>query len=184
MLSAILMDEVDAVRTFFLQAERNGMKTLDLPRKYDVLTCFFTSINYNTSKKELRKTLKAFYETLREGGVVIFDLGLTSDEFGDCNLDIHSEGSLQLARVMQWVPSREKEDIINVNSLILVKENGEINFETDQHTLGRFSVKTVKKLMGKEGFEATVYDGLSMERYSDASGRPVFVGKKPHTSHP
>lgn len=43
-------------------------------RKLDVLICMFSAINYNTALEELKITLNNFYNHLKDGEVLIFDM--------------------------------------------------------------------------------------------------------------
>src|SRR3989344_4302934 len=49
------------------------MRTFNLGRKFDVILCMFTAINYNLTAADLIKTLRNFKRHLKKGGVVIFD---------------------------------------------------------------------------------------------------------------
>jgi len=44
-----------------------------LNKKYDLITCTFDSINYITSKRDLRKTFRNVAKHLNKGGIFVFD---------------------------------------------------------------------------------------------------------------
>lgn len=52
---------------------RGDMKSFCLPRRFDVILCMFTSINYNTRMADLVKTLSNFERHLSDGGIIVFD---------------------------------------------------------------------------------------------------------------
>jgi ubiquinone/menaquinone biosynthesis C-methylase UbiE len=52
---------------------RGDMKTFHLPRRFAVILCMFTSINYNTRMADLVKTLRNFERHLSDGGIIVFD---------------------------------------------------------------------------------------------------------------
>ncbi len=162
---------------------RGDMKELDLKEKFDAIICMFTSINYNTNLKEIKKTLSNFYKTLNKEGAVIFDLGLTKKgRVGrpkDCaNIDAYSEEDLQIARISQWHPSGEDKNIFNAIFLMFVKDKGKVDFEIDEHKLGAFDPEEIIKTMRSMGFKVSVYDNFSLKKYTKKSKRAVFVGVK------
>lgn len=164
---------------------RGDMKKLELKEKFDAIICMFTSINYNTTLKELKKALSNFYKILNKGGIVIFDLGLTKEgkragkQKDYCTyIDTYSETDLQIARISQWQPSKENKNIFNANFLMLVKDKGKIDFEIDEHKLGVFNPEEITKIMKSIGFKVSVYDNFSLKKYTKKSKRAVFVGTK------
>lgn len=155
------------------------MKKLDLKREFDVIICMFSSINYHIDLNELEKTFKRFYDHLKDGGVLIFDLGFCTEnwEEGRMLVDAVVEGDLQLARISQ---SRLYKGVFNANFLFLIKENGKMDFEIDQHQIGVFSTGEVENILEKIGFKTHVYKGFNGIPWDEKSGeRPVFVCIKP-----
>jgi SAM-dependent methyltransferase len=49
------------------------MTALELPGRYDVVTCLFSSIGYMASEDELRSAIRAMRDHLNPGGVLIVD---------------------------------------------------------------------------------------------------------------
>ncbi|BDZ70667.1 class I SAM-dependent DNA methyltransferase [Methanobacterium petrolearium] len=154
------------------------MKKMDLPHKFDSILCLFSAINYHTTMDELEGTFKRFYEHLKSGGVLIFDLGFCTEnwEEGRMLVDAVVQGDLQLARISQ---SRLYHGVFNANFVFLVKEDGKMDFEIDQHQIGVFPTSEVAKILEKTGFENHIYNGyndLPWDKKSDE--RPVFVSIK------
>ena len=61
---------------------------------------------------------------------------------------------------------------------MLIKEKGKIDFETDEHELGIFSVEEIKSIMEKVGFAVKIYDNYTLKKYMKKSKRPIFAGQK------
>jgi len=59
-----------APRVTFKQGD---MRSFRLPQRFDAILCMFTSINYNTSMKDLVRTLRGFRRHLKDGGIIVFD---------------------------------------------------------------------------------------------------------------
>lgn len=154
------------------------MKKLDLGRKFDVLTCMFSAMNYNTTLEEFEVTLNNFYNHLNPGGVIIFDFGLNKENWieGLVSVDTVVDENFKLARICQ---SHLENGIFNSNFIFLVKENGKFDFDIDEHTLGVFGLEDIIDLMEKTGFKTFIYDNFNDEVYQIGTGeRPVFVGVK------
>ena len=159
----------------------DSMQSFKSKKKFDVITCLFTAINYNKNISELKSTIKNLSNLLNKGGIVIFDLGLIKgkeDKKTGAFVDTYSEDNLQIARISQWNPSRENPDIYHANFLMFVKDKGKVDFEIDEHELGVFSVEEIKSIMKNNGFAVKVYDDFSLNKYTKKSKRPIFVGQK------
>jgi SAM-dependent methyltransferase len=156
----------------FIQGD---MKKLDLHREFDVIICLFSAINYHTTLNELEKTINLVYNHLKSGGIFIFDLGFCTEnwEEGRMFVDAAVEGNLQLARISQ---SRLIDGVFNANFVFLVKEDGVMDFEIDQHQIGVFSTTDVEKIVTRIGFENHIYsDYNDLPWKEDSCDRPVFV---------
>ncbi len=154
------------------------MKKLDLGQKFDVIICMFSAMNYNTTLEELERTLNSFYNHLREGGVLIFDLGLNKENWieGLVSVDTVVDENLELARICQ---SHLENGIFNSSFVFLVKENGNLDFAIDEHTLGVFEMEKVINLMKDTGFDVFIYSDFNEEEWRIGTGeRPVFIGVK------
>jgi ubiquinone/menaquinone biosynthesis C-methylase UbiE len=154
---------------------QGNMKEMNLERDFDVIICLFSSINYHTNLSELKATFKRFYDHLKPGGVLIFDLGFCTEnwEEGRMLVDAVVEGDLQLARISQ---SRLYDGVFNANFVFLVKENGKMDFEIDQHQIGVFSTPEVKIILEDVGFETHIYsDYTDLPWDPESDKRPLFV---------
>ena len=157
------------------------MKELDLGEKFDAVICMFSAIHYNTTYSELEKTLKNFYNHLNDGGVVVFDFGLNKENWieGLVSVDTMVEENMKLARICQ---SHLEGTIFNANFVFLVKENGKLDFDIDQHQLGVFEMEKTVEIMEKIGFKTSIYGDFSKKPWDIMEGeRPVFVGVKQTT---
>lgn len=123
------------------------MKLFKSKNKYNILTCFFTAINYNYNLEELQKTLTNFYNLLKKDGIVIFDIGLTEKNIKtDIFITTASNKTENLARIGQWEHTENK-NIKILKNILIIKEKGKLDFVIDNQKLGVFSVKNVKKIM-------------------------------------
>ncbi len=54
-----------------IEFEVCDMRKLSFKDKFDAVTYFFTSINYNVTNENMESTLRGVYESLKEGGIFI-----------------------------------------------------------------------------------------------------------------
>ncbi|MBI5681497.1 MAG: class I SAM-dependent methyltransferase, partial [Methanobacterium sp.] len=116
----------------------NGdMKKMNLEQQFDVLICMFSAINYNTTLDELKITLNNFYNHLKEGGILIFDMGINKENWieGVVSVDTVVDKNFKLARMCQ---SHLENGVFNSSFVFLVKEDGRVDFDIDEHKLGVF----------------------------------------------
>lgn len=158
---------------------QGNMKEMNLEKDFDVIICLFSSINYHTNLSELESTILKFHNHLKKGGILIFDLGFCTEnwEEGRMLVDAAVEGDLQLARISQ---SRLQDGVFNANFVFLIKEDGIMDFEVDQHQIGVFSTADTESILEKAGFEIRIYNDYKDLPWDPEEGeRPVFVCKKP-----
>lgn len=154
------------------------MKELNLDEKFDVVICMFSAMNYNTTLEEFKKTVENFYNHLNEGGVLVFDYGINKENWieGLISVDTAVKDDLKLARICQ---SHLEDGIFNANFIFLIKEEGKIDFDIDQHRLGVLGVEEVIDSMGETGFKSFIYSEFTQKEWDVVSGeRPIFVGVK------
>lgn len=163
------------VEANFVQGD---MKKLEINVKFDVIICIFSAIHYNTNYKELECTLKNFYNHMKNGGILIYDLSFNTDNWieGIVSVDTVAEDKLKIARICQ---SRLENGIFNANFVFLVKDNDKFDFDIDEHRLGVFEIDKVNKIMEKVGFKTFIYGDFTFETWKDREcQRPIYVGIK------
>lgn len=154
---------------------QGDMKDLRFNKEFDVIVCLFSAINYNTNLQELRKTFESFYDILKPGGILFFDLGFCLENWdeGRILVDAAVEGDLQLARISQ---SRLQNGVFNANFVFLVKKDGLIDFEVDQHHMGVFPTLDVRNILEDLGMKCYIYLGYQDQPWDPKKDeRPVFV---------
>ncbi len=164
---------------------KGSMQTFKSKEKSDIVTCLFTSINYNKNISELKATLKNFYNLLNPYGILIFDLGLVSRYEGgksDVFIDTYVENNLQIGRIGQWKESKKDPNLYIASYIILIKEKGKFDFVIDKHELCLFSVKEVRLILKDIGFDTKVYNDFTLNKFRKGSKRPIFVCLKSERS--
>jgi len=149
--------------------------------EFDAVVCLFSTVSYNKTKPELRKTLAGFYRHLKQGGVVAFDTHFTKRSFTDGyrGEDIFDDGSVIGARLSI---AKRRGNVGEIAFTYLIKDGRRVlTLRNDRHLLGLFSVKEILETMRAVGFKKTraYSDWTFSTRLDEASFKDIiFVGRK------
>ncbi len=135
----------------FKKADMINMK---LNKKFDIITCLFSSIGYVKTYTNLKKTIRNFYNHLADGGVVIIEPWLTKSAFkiGSPHLSIYQDKNLKIARE---VVSKIKDNISVMDMHYLIAEkNKDVKHFIGRNELGLFEIDKTLKIMKDAGFNA------------------------------
>jgi SAM-dependent methyltransferase len=162
---------------------RGDMRDLDavVENDYDAAICLFSSISYNLTIPDLRRTIQGLYDHLKEPGVVVFDTHFTKKGFMDGHRgeDVFDDGTVIGARL--GISKREG-DIGEVSFSYLIKDGPKtVVMRNDVHRLGLFDHEEFLQTMREVGF---VGAGAYVDWNFDKAGEEnqfrdvVFVGCK------
>lgn len=155
---------------------QQDMKKLKLNKKFDVITCFFSSIHYNKNLKELKKTLINFYKHLDATGILIFDCGFVKErlDLGHRYADGFETKKFTLTRCSRSYIKNKK---LVIPFVYVVQKDNKNIVEEDKHELGIFSIEEIKKIMNKVGFKTEVFFEIGLHG-NKSSKIPYFIGVK------
>ena len=68
---------------------RGDMRTFDLHRQFDVVTCLFSSIGYMAGHRDLERAIRAMARHLRPGGVLVIQPWLTRQQWEDGRIEVN-----------------------------------------------------------------------------------------------
>jgi ubiquinone/menaquinone biosynthesis C-methylase UbiE len=154
------------------------MESFSLPDQVDVTISLFDSLNYILSEEQMLKTYRRVYETLRTGGLFIFDLntkyGLARG-LGDAQF-IREDREI----VSIWRNSFDSESGIAKLELTLFVPEEDHYIRIDETHLERaYSLSTVSTLLNKVGFvEVRVFKHLTFRSPDPATKRVMVLAKK------
>lgn len=163
---------------------RGDMRDLDavVDGKYDAAVCLFSSISYNVTKADLRRTIRGLYEHLQEPGVLVFDTHFTKKGFVDGHRgeDVFDDGRVIGARLSV---SKRDGAVGLLSFSYLIKDGPKtVVLRDDVHRLGLFDHEDFLSTMREVGFVET---GAYLDwTFKKARGENqfrdvVFVGYKP-----
>ena len=163
---------------------RGDMRDLDavVDGKYDAAICLFSSISYNQTMPDLRRTIQGLYNHLAEPGVVVFDTHFTKKGFMDGHRgeDVFDDGKVMGARLSV---SRRQGDVGELSFSYLIRDGAKtIVLRDDLHRLGLFDHEDFLRTMQDVGFvETGAYLDWTFKKATEENQfrDVVFVGRKP-----
>jgi SAM-dependent methyltransferase len=148
------------------------MTAFDLKKKYDVLSCFYSSIGYVRTKENLLRTLHCFKQHLNDGGVILIEPWATPESWkpGQIRtLKIEADG----VSVCRMSETETKGDLTHVTFHYLIGQNGKVEYFTERHEMALFSVQDFKSAFTKAGLEAEYFPS-----FEGLANRGLYVAKK------
>lgn len=149
--------------------------------EFDAVVCLFSTISYNLTRSDLKKTIRGFYDHVKEDGIVAFDTHFTTRGFldGYRGEDIFDDGKAIVARLST---SKRVGDVGEISFTYLIKDGRKvITLRNDVHRLGLFVPEVFLQVMREVGFKTTeAYSDWTFRRGSNTSAfkETVFVGRK------
>ena len=164
----------------FLQGDMRDLDAV-VEGKYDAAICLFSSISYNLTKADLRRTIQGLYDHLGEPGVLVFDTHFTKKGFVDGHRgeDVFDDGKVMGARLSV---SKRDGDVGRLSFSYLIKDGPKtIVLRDDAHRLGLFDHEDFLRTMRVVGFAdtGTYLDWTFKKAIGENQFRDVvFVGYK------
>ncbi len=153
--------------TEFIEAD---MTTMSLGRRFDVITCLFSSIGYVKTYKNLGKTLRNFVDHLKPGGLLLIEPWFTEDVYsvGAPFMDTYEDDDVKIARLN--VSRKEGNvSVMDMHYLIAERDVG-VKHYVGRHELGLFETDRTLELMSEAGFQA------SYTTEGTPSSRGLYIG--------
>lgn len=150
-----------------------SMQELSLPQKVDWIVCCLDGINYLTDPEDCKETFHRCYESLREGGMLTFDInsafklrGLDGQVWLDENDDTYCV----------WRTEFDEEENICYYGVDLFTREGEVWLrDFEEHRQYAYSVEQLTAYLQEAGFgDIRVYADLSADAPKEDSQR-IFI---------
>lgn len=161
---------IAAVRVPDVRLHQADMVSFNLSKKFDAITCLFSSIGYVPNVMRLNQTLQTFARHLRPGGVVLVEPWITPDRWqdGHVNALYVNEPELKVARMNV---SRRDGNVSILHFHYMIGSTDGIRTFTEPHRLTLFT--------DQEYTAAFRSAGLQVERDPDGlMGRGLYIGAK------
>ena len=114
------------------------MRTFQLPYRYDVVLCLFSSIGYVQSLEAVGETLGRFKDVLAEGGVILIEPWFEPDTFfpGRFSVDVARTEEIAISRVSH---SAVEGRLSRLQFEYLIGTSKGIEHLSEEHVLGLFT---------------------------------------------
>jgi SAM-dependent methyltransferase len=115
------------------------MTAFDFGRRFDVITCLFSSIGYVRTEDRLRTALAAMAAHLHRGGVLVIEPWFSPEAWEEGRVVLHTvdRPNLKIARVSRSVPSRHAVSRLVFDYLVATPDRVESFSEI--HEMGLFT---------------------------------------------
>ena len=152
---------------------QGDMREFNLGQNFDIVYCLSSSIQYNTSREDLRRAISSMRRHT-VNGKVIFDLSYCAERWreGYTNITANSDGRLDVAELYT---SNSSGGLSYWNPLYLVKDRttGEIDMHVDKHTIKLWSMTEVKDVLDSDNIPYIVrYDFKQRKKSLKV---PIFI---------
>ena len=158
------------------------MRSLPFQQEFDLVTCFFDSLNYLLTIDDLHRAFEGAYWALRSGGFYIFDMntiyGLAVDWMREeTYLQNETEDLVEIHR-----QSFDYENQVATMVITVFQREGALWNRVDEtHQERGYPIADIQFLLHQTGFEITgMYSSLSKQsEVQTTSPRVWFVARKP-----
>lgn len=150
---------------------QGDMRSFDLNRQFDVVTCLFSAIGYMTTKADLQTAVKNMSRHVAPGGVLLVEPWFTPDQWrkGYVTAVRVDKPDVKIVR-MSHSGKRGQLSLINFQYLIGTSKG--IEHINEQHELGLFTHEEYMNSFTKAGL-ITTHDPEGI------FGRGLYIGTKP-----
>jgi len=159
---------------------QDDMQDFKIERQFNLITCLYSVFNYNLDTESAIKTLKNFYQHLKPHGITIIALYNERNIRKQFSLHIGEKKKIKAAKINEFKYYPE-EKINKSNYLLLVKDNGEVDFDIEIEDKFRiFDFSEIEEIVKKSGFkDYLLYDNFTLKEAKENKTKyPVLVLRK------
>jgi ubiquinone/menaquinone biosynthesis C-methylase UbiE len=144
------------------------MRTFELEKRFDAVTCLFSSIGYMQVEADMRKAMSNLARHLKPGGVMLVEPWLYRDHYQSPHLHMLTvdDDNLKIARMSN---GKRQGDVSIIDFEYLIMTFEETIRESERHEMGLYSQEEYESAMRNAGLEVD-YDPIG------PMGRGLFLG--------
>lgn len=149
--------------------KRAKMGTLNQRRRFDVILCLFSVINYNTNRRELFRTFRNFREHLQGNGIVICDFPMKGESAISAEFFLKNKGV-----ILQDILNKHKKTV--VTTYVIVGNNNDARVIKEVHEVRTHTLDEIAWATKTAGLDCQVYWDFSLGKTNGL--RPVLVCRR------
>jgi ubiquinone/menaquinone biosynthesis C-methylase UbiE len=146
------------------------MTDFELKKTYDIILCLFSSIGYVRTLDNVIKTLVCFKKHLNKGGLLVVEPWFTPDTWKPDNPVHMLTAEKDDHKICRMNISEQEGNLSIINFHYLLGSIKGIQYFTECHELGLFSISEMKNAFKEAGFNAR-YDSEGL------TGRGLYSAK-------
>ena len=152
---------------------RCDVRQLDLPRKFDVITCLFNSLNYLTRKKDLERVFRRARRHLNIGGPFAFDVN-TFEGLRDqwCKSTVVNSPSRTIIISTSFNEKRALDRCVITG---FVRAGRLLRRFEEEHIERGYRPCEIEGLLSRAGLAFEKYDGNTLSAPGEKSGRIFYL---------
>ncbi|SRR6266705_3480892 len=155
---------------------RQDIRCLKLPRRVDLITCNFDTLNHLVSDRDLVRTFRAVHENLNPGGHFIFDMVTQCGPLGPARIytrRFYSRRRIVMQRV-RWEPLRRLLSII-----VSIRSRGKPVPVVEVHRERTYSLAEIGRALHEARFVVRgLHDAATLIMPAKCPPRIIVVAKK------
>jgi SAM-dependent methyltransferase len=164
------MLELTHARCPQIPLHENDMRTFELDRAYDVVTCLFSAIGHVETAEAMRRSIERMSAHLRSPGLLIVEPWFTPENFWDGHLAANFQ--IETENKLAWMYRQYREDLMAVLDIhYLVGGEGQPEYIRERQDLGLFRPAEMAEAFAAVGLEAEY-------RESEVWNRGLYVARR------
>ncbi len=154
------------------------MMDMKLHDPMDCILCVNDGVNYLLTDEELEQGLRKLYDSLKSGGLLLFDISSRSKLMAMAD-QFYAEEMEDVAYIWQNRFDEERQTIEMDISFYIREEDGRFRREVEQHVQRAYDVDHIIHLLNAMGFHRIeAYGAFTKEKPSKQDQRIQFVAVK------
>lgn len=154
-----------------VELHRADMVDFDLGRRFDAVTCLFSSIGYVTDEQAMRRAIASMAAHLNDPGVLVVEGWIKPEDWDPKGAAVH-QGEYDGKKVIRMMNGQLDGDVSTLWAHYLVEtDNGSIEHLVEEHRLGLYTAEQYLTAFEEASLAAQVDDEALM-------GRGVYIGVK------
>ena len=153
---------------------RADVRQYSLPKRYDIITCLFDSLNYILTPVGLKAALTSARRHLNPRGLFIFDMNTEAGylkQWNRASVRVREKTGLLIIDTSYDRSARVAQCLING----FIKQGKDFRGFEERHLQRAYPVSTLDRLVRETGFTFRKYDGYRFTRPRKNSGRWFYV---------
>jgi SAM-dependent methyltransferase len=164
------MLEQTRARCPHLDIHEGDMRTFQLDRSFDVITCLFSAIGHVETAEAMRQSIERMAAHLSSPGILVVEPWFTPETFWDDHLaaNFQSESETKLA----WMYRQRREGLTSVLDIhYLIGGEGQPEYFVERQDLGLFTREEMTAALEGAGLEVDYRENATWDR-------GLYVGRR------